>query len=186
MNNTFRYLNGYAMQYGLFLGVWYILVSAAYVGSFAMPILSSFCFFLFLSIPFLIALLTARFRSLVEGEFSFNKGFSFAFLTSLYACVWQALAVYIYLAYIDNGFVFDSFQASLERPEVKEELERSGIMPQIMEITNGGGIESLVDGLRMITPATYTAVIIYFNFIIAPVLSAFVALTLKRRKREVR
>jgi hypothetical protein len=168
--DSWRYL------YQEFIGGWVISETSDWI----------FVLVLFLSIPFLIALLTARFRSLVEGAFSFNKGFYFAFLTYLYACVWQALAVFIYLAYIDNGFVFDSFQASLERPEVKEELERSGIMPQIMEITNGGGIESLVDGLRMITPATYTAVIIYFNFIIAPVLSAFVALTLKRRKREVR
>ena len=184
MNESFRQTNGFAMQYGAILGLWYVLCGIVYVISLTNQLFSSLYFIMFLLTPFLVGLFAVRFRLRVSvGEdFLFGRGFSFTLLMLLYACVWLALAVYVYFAYIDGGYIFDSFLASLQKPEVIAELERSGMMAQMNEMTDGGGVEAFVDALRMIPPATFTAVVIYLNFIIAPILSTIVAFVVKKKK----
>lgn len=187
MNESFRQTNGFAMQYGVVLGLWYVLCSAIYVVSFVNQFFSSLYLFMFLLTPFLVGLLAVRFRSRVSvGEdFLFMRGFSFTLLMLLYACIWQALAVYVYMTYFDGGYIFDCFLASLQKPEVVAELERSGMMAQINEMTDGGGVEAFVDAIRMIPPATFTAVVIYLNFIIAPILSVLIALVVKKKNKKL-
>lgn len=177
-NDSFSLTNGFAMQYGAVLGLWRVAACAAFVFSFAYPGLSSLYLLMAVASPVLACLLTMRFRRHVvpAGPFTFGQGFLHTLLMGLYACVWVALAVYVYLAYFDGGFFFDSYAVALRRPELVAELERSGLKEQLELATGGKGLEGLVDAMRAITPATYSAMVIYLNIIIAPLVSLIVAL----------
>ncbi len=182
-NDSFSLTNGFAMQYGAALGAWSVATGAAFVGSMSLPALSSLYFLMCIFSPVLACLLTMRFRRHVAGAadaFGFGRGFVHTLLMGLYACIWLALAVYVYLAYFDGGAVFDAYEAMFTRPEVAAELERNGMKEQIDAITGGRGAVGLVDALRAISPANYAALVIYFNIIIAPFISLVVALVCKR------
>ena len=126
---TFRQTNAFAMQYGAVMGVWGLVANACFVGSFSVPGLSMLFLLLTVSSPVLAVFLTRRFRGHVapQGPFMFHQAFLHTLLMGVYAAIWVALGVYVYLAYFDHGFIFDAYLNSLTDPALQAEMERLGI-----------------------------------------------------------
>ncbi len=183
LNGSFTQSNAFAMQNGAVLGIWNVLTGAAFVASLTVTAFSLPYTLMLIFSPVLACLFTMRYRRNIAApteEFSFGRGYIHALLLQLYACIWLALAVYVYLAYFDHGSVFNAYETLLTRPELLAELERNGMAEQIETMTDGKGITALADALRNIPPATYSAIIIYLNIIIAPVISIIIALICRR------
>jgi len=162
-NGSFRQTNAFAMQYGLLLGAVSLAAFAAFIGSFAVPALSTLFLLLSLFVPVLAVLLTLRFREAVAGKtepFSFWYGTGHTLLAVLYASVWLAVGVYVYFAWMDHGFFFNSYLEMLHRPEVQEALKANALLEMQSE-AGGAGPEELVEALRGIGPASYAAMAIY-------------------------
>lgn len=186
---TFRQANAYAMQYGLFLGLWGIVSLAVVVISLSMPGMPALSFVstaMMVGSLIVAARLTSRYRKLstVPGEgFSFGRGFMFTFMTGLYASLCIALVVYVYLAYFDHGYVFNAYERMLQQPEFQSEFERSGMSAQLDAMTAGRGATALVDAMRAMPPSAYAVSIIYLTIISAPFISVVIAL-INRRKAQ--
>lgn len=179
----FRQTNAYAMQNGLILGLWAIGCQACYVGGLTHPILSTFWLLSLLGMPVVLLMLTLRFRRIVglDVNFPFSRGFMHAFLALLYTAIWAALATYIYMAFLDKGFIMDHLEASVTNPETLQAMNESGLTQQIAESTGGLGIQEVVAQLRAIGPATWTSAIIYIYMLCSPVLSVFIGICTMRR-----
>lgn len=180
----FSQINAFAMQNGVILGVWVLLLQLAMVASFTYEVLSLVSAFMMLFSPILLFLLTKSYRNSVapKGVFTITQGFLNTFLTSVYASVWVALIVYVYLSYFDNGYIFDAYIEYFNRPEVKDALSRNEMQQQLNASLQGMTLEEVIEGLRFIPPVTYAMMIFYLNLIVSPITSLFIGLFLRRIK----
>ncbi len=180
----FKQANAYAMQYGLLLGVWGILSLAAFVWSLSNSYMSLLCTVMMVGSPVFAAVLTLRYRNqtvLPRDGFSFGQGFIFSFLMGVYASLWIAVATFIYMSYIDHGYVFDAYEQMLSDPAYQERLRQAGMMAELNQLTGGRGVPALADALRMISPATYAGMSIYFAVLSGPFFAAIIGLVSRRR-----
>lgn len=180
-------VNSYAMTHGILLGAWGVATFFVAVLSLSRPLFSFTSDFLLILSPFFAAALTIRYRQKTTspGEgFSFGRGYVHTLLTGLYACVWIALTVYIYLKFFDGGAVFDAFAALVSQPEnaaLFEQLEGLGYLEDIYAATGAKNMTEVVDIMRELSPANYTGMIVSTTLITAPIISAIIALFTMRR-----
>lgn len=180
----FAQTNAFAMQNGLILGIWVLLAQYAIIGSFTYPMLSMVNLFMMLFVPILLFVMTKKFRTEVAstGVFTITQGFLHTFLTTIYASTWVAIGVYVYLSYFDNGYLFDSYVAYFNRPEVNELLSQKEVQQELAATMQGMTFEELIDGLRCVPPATYAMMVFYGNLMVSPFLSLLIAIFLRRLK----
>lgn len=183
-SNRFKQTNAFAMQYGLLLGAWGIISLCVMGLSLRLPSLSFIAMLMSVGSPVIAVMLTSRFRkasATAEEGFSFGKGFLFAFMTGIYASIWVAVFVYVYMAYLDGGYFFNAYEAMVRQPEYAAQLEESGIMASLEP---AGGLEAVIDAMRAIPPANYAGMVIYLTVLTSPVVSALVALVCRRRPAQ--
>lgn len=183
---SFAQINAFSMQNGLILGLWTLLALLAMLLSFTYSMLSLVSAIMLIFAPILLFLLTKKYRSLVatEGFFTITQGFLHSFFTMLYAATWVALMVFVYLSYLDKGYVFDAYTMYFNRPEVQEILAQKEMQAQLAIALQGMTIQEVVDGLRFIPPATYAGMIFYLNLLFSPVISLLIGLFLKSYKMK--
>ena len=141
-DNTFAQTNAFAMQHGLWLGLMGIAAWAMWLWSFSMPAASLLFWLLMLGSWAGVVWLTWKFRKQMLTErptFSFGRGFAHAFLTSTYAALWVAVAVFVYLAFFDHGYVFDQYEQFLKSPDMQQALQQSGMQARLDAMTEGKG-----------------------------------------------
>lgn len=183
VRNNFRQTNAFAMQYGLLLGAWGLLSLAAFVQSFTNVYLSPVSSLMFLATPLLAGWMTFRFRARVSapGEvFTLGRGFAFSYLTGLYAAVWIAAGVFVYLSYVDHGYVFDAYERLLSQPGMAEQLRQNS---QLAGLAGGGELtpQSVVVAMRAIPPSNYAGVVIYTTVLFGPLFALVIGLVCRRR-----
>lgn len=180
---NFRQTNAYAMQHGLFLGVWAIVCQACFVGGLSIPMLSTLWLFMLLSIPVVCYLFTLRFRRIVgfDVNFSFSRGFLHSFLTLLYTAVWAGIAVFFYMQFFDHGYIFDCYTTNLSAPETVKAMHEAGLDKSIEEATGGLSPTDVVNELRTIGAGNWTAVIIYLYMLCSPPLAVLIGLLTMHR-----
>lgn len=172
--------NAYAMQYGLYLGLWGIMSLCLSGMALRTPALSTFSSIAFIGSPFFAAILTTRFRRNVttpaEG-FSFGWAFFFTIAMGVYASFWIAAFVFLYLTYWDGGYLFSAYGQMLMNPDTIAQLKQSGMME-----TLGGesALKDMVATLQKIPPASYSGVVIYSAFVFGPVISVVISLICRR------
>lgn len=184
MSNFFKQANAFAMQYGLVMGLWGLVTLAAFAGSLNFQWMSFLSTAMAAGSLFLASRLTARFRDIIRhpGEgFTVSEGFLFTFVSSIYAALCIAFGVYVYLAYVDGGWLFDQYQRLVTSPLYTAELRRNGMEAQINSMTGGEGMKAMVDALRSVPAIQYACMVIYFTFLSSPIISFVIALICKRR-----
>jgi hypothetical protein len=184
IQKPFAQINAFAMQNGVVLGIWALLAQCAMVGSFTCGILSMVNFMMMLFTPIILFLLTKKFRRAVAptGVFTITQGFLHTLLTTIYASTWVAIGVYIYLSYVDNGYLFDEYVAYFNRPEVVELLSQKEVQQELAVVLQGLTLEEVINGLRSVPPATYSMMVFYGNLMVSPLLSLVIAIFLRRTK----
>lgn len=172
--------NSWAMFHGVFLGVWGILSMVAYYASVVSDSSWSITAMLMMvSSPLVAYFLSKHFREVCgEVEFTFGRGFTHTLLMGMYATLWVALMVFVYLHYFDNGSFFDAYEVKLSSEEVVQELKRVGVW-EIYE--QSGGVRKMINVLRSFGAANYAALIIYFSLIVGPLFSLIIGGLLKRK-----
>lgn len=181
-SSLYPLINTYAMRNGIYLGIWAIAYFVTSGASLIWPVFQIFSLFLFCGSPFFAAWLTFRFRNNAvptTRTFTFAHGFLYTFLIGLYASIWMAVFVFIYLKYFDGGFIFDAYSRQLQSPEMQQALQMSGnnILHEI------GGVKGLVDSMRSITPSSYTSTLLTLSLLPNPIISAIIAFACKRDAR---
>lgn len=171
--NNFRQTNAYAMQNGLILGVVAITSLGCFVLGLSMPMFSTLSLLLSLFFPIVACLLTLRFRKEVAAQlpFSFSRGFSHTLLSVLYAGIWAGIATFVYMAFFDQGYIFDQYLLNLQQPEMQQMMRETGLTEQIKTNTGGLTLSQVIEQLRDISAGTYAAMIIYLYLLSAPILA---------------
>ncbi len=120
MNETRGYLNQFAMLLGTYMGVFWIakfcLVPMGLTHTFLMLLF----FGLTLCVPFMAYYYTKLYRDRVLGG-GIGLGHAWLFTTSMfiYASLLTAVAHYVYLEYMDNGYILNTYNGMLN--ELKAE-----------------------------------------------------------------
>ena len=181
---NFAQLNAYAMQYGAVLGGWMIALLALWYASLRVDALSWGVALMWVGSPVLAWYLTVRCRHDIgaESPFGFSKAYLHTLAMGVYASLVVAAFVYLYLAFLDGGSVWARYEAYLNRPDVAEQLQASGLLEQLAPVTGQPTAEAFVNSLRAIPAATYALATIYMNLFVAPVVSVPVALFAKARR----
>lgn len=186
-NNTFQQTNAYAMQNGLWLGLWGWLSLVAFRYSFSSVLCSNLLMLMTLAGPVLGVVLTGRFRRSVagaNGAFSFGRGFTHTLFMGFYASIWVAVGIFVYLNYFDNGAIFSDYAAALSRPELQQALQESGLLEQLNAASGEGGLEGLPDALRSVGPAGYAAVSLYMAMFATPLIALFAGAVCRRKGKR--
>ena len=179
-DNTFKQTNGFAMQYGVLLGLCGLAGLTCFVGSFSTPFLSFFHLLFTLGSPVLAGYFTIRFRNAVmqpELGFTFGRGFGYTFLMGMYATLWIAVGIFVYLAYFDNGYIFDAYEKMLTSPEYVAQLRANGTWDMLQSV---GGVTKLVNNMRAVGAGNYATGVIYMSLMVAPFISAIIALICRK------
>ena len=185
--NAFQQTNAYAMQNGLWLGLWGWLSLVAFRYSFSSALCSNLLMLMTLAGPVLGVVLTGRFRRSVagaDGAFTFGRGFTHTLFMGFYASIWVAVGIFVYLRYFDNGAIFSDYAAALSRPELQQALQESGLLEQLNAASGEGGLEGLPDALRSVGPAGYAAASLYMAMFATPVIALFVGLVCRRKGKR--
>lgn len=185
--NAFQQTNAYAMQNGLWLGLWGWLSLVAFRYSFSSVLCSNLLMLMTLTGPVLGVVLTGRFRRSVagaDGAFTFGRGFTHTLFMGFYASIWVAVGIFVYLRYFDNGAIFSDYAAALSRPELQQALQESGLLEQLNAASGEGGLEGLPDALRSVGPAGYAAASLYMAMFATPLIALFAGAVCRRKGKR--
>ena len=178
-HNFFQQANAYAMRQGVFFGIWWVLGFAGFVGCFSLPIVALPALFIFFSTPFLGGVFSYRFKASTDAPYSYGQLYVHSALLYFYASIWLAVAVYVYFAFIDHGFLFQSYLDYLHSPEVEAQLSTPAMQEELSRMTGGKDIDTLVAELASISPATYAANSVATNIFFGLILSMPTALVVR-------
>jgi hypothetical protein len=129
---------------------------------------------LMVTTPFFVSRRLMKFRDEgLGGTISFGRGWGYSLYTFFYASILLALAQYVYFAYIDQGYLMQSFSQALTSAEARQMIEQYG-MQQAIE-------ESLEQFGRM-RPIDYVLNILTVNIMIGAVLALPIAAFIKKLK----
>ena len=185
--NAFQQTNAYAMQNGLWLGLWGWLSLVAFRYSFGSVLCSNLLMLMTLAGPVLGVVLTGRIRRSVaatDGAFTFGRGFMYSLFMGCYASIWVAVGIFVYLRYFDNGAIFSDYAAALSRPELQQALQESGLLEQLNAASGEGGLEGLPDALRSVGPAGYAAASLYMAMFATPLIALFAGAVCRRKGKR--
>lgn len=167
MTENKSYLQKYAMHFGTYMGIYWILKFILFPLGFYVP----FFFFLFsmltLAVPFIGYYYTTMYRDKVcNGNISFSHGVLFGIFMYLFASLLTALPHYIYFQFINHSFII---QAPLQYWE--KLMADAPAMAQYKEM-----ITELTDNIRSLTPIDLTMRNLSQNVFVGSLLSIPTAL----------
>ena len=135
----------YAMNFGLVVGMYYILKFCL----FPMSLHSAVAGMLFIGLTLVVPLLVYRLTRLYQdrymgGNVTFSHALVFAMLTMAFGSLLASVAHYIYFAYIDGGMMVNALEQSIEQMAVLLSTEN---MPEEVAAQNVS-IEDYITMLR--------------------------------------
>ncbi len=141
-------IHEYAMRYGTYMGIYWILKFALFPLGLRYPLLELLFMLLTLGVPVLGYLFARRFRPVMVqamGGFPFFSALSFCVLMYFFAALLTAAGHYVYFAFIDGGFLFDEYAKLLQQAET---------IPGMEALT--GQMDTALATLRGISPIQFT------------------------------
>ena len=127
-------LKAFARQDGALLGALWIAAFVCYVQGLVNPLLSMLAVLFMAVSPFFAAARLRHFRNYArEGAISFARGYAYYVLTFFYAGLLLAIAMYVYFAYMDGGYLLGKFMEMAESKEGRQVLEAYGMAGQLKQ-----------------------------------------------------
>ena len=124
----------FARQDGALLSLLWIGALFCYIQGLTSPLMGMVALLLIIISPFFAASRLRHFRDFArEGIISFGRGYAFTVLTFFYAGLLLAVAIYIYFAFIDGGYLLNKFNEMLHSKENLEALQLSHMKEQMEE-----------------------------------------------------
>lgn len=147
MTENRNYLQKYAMHFGTYMGIYWILKFVLFPLGFRIPFFSFLFIILTLAVPFIGYFYVKTYRDKVcGGGLSFLSAVIFTIFMYMFASLLVAVAHYVYFQFIDNGFIIESYT------QLWNELMATS--PSL--ISNKEIIEETIDTLRSLNPSNIT------------------------------
>lgn len=171
-NRTF--LQKYAMQFGSFMGIYWILKFALFPLGLSMPFLQLLFLFFTACVPFLGYYYVRLYREKIcGGGIGFVHAWLFTLFMYMFAALLTSVAHYIYFQFIDHGYIVNTYIGLLK--EFKS-LKMPGF---------GNSISQLEDALNVastLRPIEITMQLISQNVLYGSILAIPTALIVKKKK----
>ena len=108
-------LHKYAMQFGTYMGIYWVVKFVFFPLGLTNPFLLFLFLGLTLGVPFMGYYYAKMFRNKVcGGGISFLQASMFLIFMYMFAALLTAVAHYIYFRFIDNGYIIDTYLGMLE------------------------------------------------------------------------
>ena len=165
-------LKAYARQDGFFLALLWIASFACYIMGITNGMLGMVAMMLAVMTPFYVAGRLRRFRDEGRaGVISFRCSYAYTVFVFFYGAVLLAVAQFLYFAYIDHGYLLNTFSKIVSSEEGRALLQQYG-MTQMVD-------ESLAE-MASIRPIDYALNILTVNIMIGFVLGVPIGLLMYR------
>ncbi|MBQ8501620.1 MAG: DUF4199 domain-containing protein [Bacteroides sp.] len=174
MKENRGYTQRYAMIFGTYMGVFWILKFVLFPLGLMVPFLSFLFVGLTLCVPFMGYYYARSFRNQVcGGAIGLMQAFAFAVLMYMFASLLTAVAHYVYFRFIDGGFILDTCEAQIRQ------VAQSGI-PGIEAYTDM--YSETLQVMRALNPLEITLQLISTNFFVGIMLALPTALLVMKRR----
>lgn len=127
-------LKAFARVDGLLLALLWSASFACYILGLSQPMLAMAALGMVVATPFVVGSRLRRFRDEArQGIISLKRGWAYAVLVFFYGGVLLALVQYVYLAYMDKGYLAMALGKLLSSPENQLALSQLGLGDQVAE-----------------------------------------------------
>ena len=168
----YHQLKAFARQDGALLSLLWIGSFACYILGIANPLLGTVALVLIVASPFFAASRLRHFRDGArEGVISFLRGYAYTAMIFFYAAILLAAAMYIYFAFIDNGYLLSTINQFLGTKEGKQLIELYGMADQL---------QANLKALSEMRPIDYAVNMLSVNITIGLVLGLPIAAIMRR------
>lgn len=176
MENNMNLLMRCAMQYGVYLGLFFILMFASMVGAIYEPMFNTLAVLLMLAVPFLLYNFMKRYQNQMAGvRISFIQFWVFGIFLFLFASLLSGIVHYIYYQYINPNFTQMQVASLVQQLDTLESLKNSPLAAQL---------KSMLDEIK--TPTSIEMVIqsIWSNVFWGSLLSIVIGLMMSLSKKN--
>ena len=133
----FVQLKAFARQDGALLALLWIGGFACYILGLSNPMMGLAALVLICASPFFAASRLRHFRDYGrDGIISFARSYAYSILIFFYAGILLAIAVYLYFAFIDNGYVIGKVMDTIQSPEGQKIIQFYGMEADMNEHMN--------------------------------------------------
>ena len=166
-------LKAFARIDGALLAVLWIASFAFYVAGIANSLYGFLAMLLMITTPFFVGLRLGKFRDQGrDGVISFRRGWAYSAYVFFYAAILLALAQYFYFAYIDRGYLLQSFTNLVSSPEAKQVLKQYGLEQSMSENL------ALMEQMR---PIDFAVNVLTMNILLGVALGIPIAAVMQRK-----
>ena len=156
------------------LSLLWIGAFACYIAGLTNPLWGMTAMLLFTLSPFYVAHQLRKFRDYArDGVISFRRGYAYTILTFFYAGVLLALAIYVYFAFIDKGYLTGTLMQFIGSKEGQQVIKMYGMADQMQE-----GLKALSE----MRPIDYAVNMLTVNITTGLLLGIPIAAVAKRLK----
>lgn len=171
--NEYRQLKAFAVQDGTLLGLIWILCLASFVWQLSNPSISIVWIAASIfSIGFAFIRVKKFGTAVKEGELSFGRAWFYSIIMFVCASILMALATYIYFAFIDKGFIVNTYFTIMDAEESKALLKGYDIDDKTFA--------EAMQQFSELKPIDWTMNILSSNIILGMILSPIIALYAKQ------
>lgn len=170
-----QFLQKYAMHFGTFMGVYWVLKFIL----FPLGLLVPFLFFLYLGltlgIPFMGYYYTKMYRDKACGGYiDFGHAWLFTMAMFMFSSILTSAAHFIYFRFIDNGHILHSYRSLIDNAMQLNVQGTEGYFTQIQES---------LDLFASLTPIDITLQLLSTNVFLAAFLSLFISLFIQKKDK---
>jgi hypothetical protein len=174
MINSSEYiqLKAFARQDGALLALLWVVTSTLYIIGMTNQLIGMAAMMLIIYTPFFVGSRLRKFRDYGrEGLISFRRGYAYTVFVFFYGGVLFALAMYLYLTFMDHGYLMSQMSKVLTSEEAQQTLKQYG-MTEMMN-------ESLSQ-MAQIRPIDYALDLLTVNITMGFILGVPISLLLQR------
>ena len=165
-------LKAFARQDGALLALLWMFTSTLYVIGMTNQLMGMAAAMLIFYTPFFVGGRLRKFRDYArEGLISFRRGYAYTVFVFFYAGVLFAVAIYVYLAFMDHGFLMSQMSKVLTSDEAQQTMRQYG-MTEMMN-------ESLSQ-MSQIRPIDYALDMLTVNISLGFILGVPISLIMQR------
>lgn len=148
-------LKAFARQDGALLSLLWIGSFVCYVQGLTNPVMALIALLCLAASPFYAASRLRHFRDYArEGVISFRRAYAYVVLMFFYAGLLLAAAMYVYFAYMDNGFLLGKYGEMIHSDEGSRALKLYGLKEQM---------EQGLKALALMRPIDYALNVLTMN-----------------------
>lgn len=167
-------LKAFARIDGARLALLWVVSFTCYIVGIANPLYGMVAIVLMVATPFFVSRRLMKFRDEgLGGVISFGRGWGYSLYVFFYASILLALAQYVYFAYIDQGYMLQSFSEALSSSEAQQMVKQYGAQQMI---------EESLEQLAQMRPIDYALNILTMNIMVGAVLGLPIAALIKKFK----